>query len=74
MIALLAFGVFRFRPEHLGQQPDGILQITTDLPPFQDTAPLTLRSNRPFLTLAAAMSLGLFAQIGLISQLFLLLY
>ncbi|EGH17263.1 major facilitator superfamily protein 42, partial [Pseudomonas savastanoi pv. glycinea str. race 4] len=28
VIALLAFGVFRFRPEHLGQQPDGILQIT----------------------------------------------
>ncbi|KPX05834.1 MFS transporter [Pseudomonas syringae] len=73
VIALLAFGVFRFRPEHLGQHPDDIRQTTTELPPFQDTAPLTLRSNRPFLTLAAAMSLGLFAQIGLISQLFLLL-
>lgn len=73
VIALLAFGVFRFRPEHLGQHPDDIRQTTTELPPFQDTAPITLRSNRPFLTLAAAMSLGLFAQIGLISQLFLLL-
>ncbi|EKG39176.1 MFS transporter [Pseudomonas syringae] len=73
VIALLAFGVFRFRPEHLGQHPDDIRQTATDLPPLQDTAPITLRSSRPFITLTAAMSLGLFAQIGLISQLFLLL-
>ncbi|WP_440812979.1 MFS transporter [Pseudomonas syringae] len=73
VIALLAFSVFRFRPEHLGQHPDGILQSATDLPPLPDTAPMPLRSNRQFITLAAAMALGLFAQIGLISQMFLLL-
>lgn len=73
MIALLAFAVFRFRPEDLGQYPDGIRQLAGDQTPVQDPAPVTLRSNRPFITLAAAMSLGLFAQIGLISQLFLLL-
>ncbi|AHG41880.1 membrane protein [Pseudomonas syringae CC1557] len=73
VIALLAFSVFRFRPEHLGQHPDGILQSAIDLPSFKDAAPIPLHSNRQFITLAAAMSLGLFAQIGLISQMFLLL-
>ncbi|RMM82774.1 Membrane protein [Pseudomonas coronafaciens pv. striafaciens] len=73
IIALLALTVFRFRPEHLGQQPDGIHHPADDLAQPQDATPITLRGNRQFITLAAAMSLGLFAQIGLISQLFMLL-
>ncbi|KPW26643.1 Major facilitator superfamily protein 42, partial [Pseudomonas cannabina pv. alisalensis] len=73
VIALLAFGVFRFTPEQRGQHPDGISQPGTALPRLTDSASVPLRTDRQFITLAAAMSLGLFAQIGLISQLFLLL-
>jgi len=72
-LAVLALTVFRFRPEMLGQHADGAAQ-----PPVQHTvAPLAIDTplwrDRRFVTLAAAMSLGLFAQIGLITHLFLIL-
>jgi len=73
VIAVLAVNVFALRPEHLGQYPDG-----TDHPPADTVSPsaspsISLWRNRQFVTLAAGMSLGLFAQIGLITHLFLLL-
>lgn len=73
VIALLAFKVFTLRPEHLGQYADG-----ADQPPAEAISPAaspssSLWRNRQFLTLAAGMSLGLFAQIGLITHLFLVL-
>lgn len=73
VIALLAFKVFALRPEHLGQYADG-----ADQPPAEAVNPAvspssSLWRNRQFLTLSAAMSLGLFAQIGLITHLFLVL-
>lgn len=73
MIALLAFKVFKVRPEQLGQHADGAEQAPAPLNQSASTATITLRNNRQFITLAVAMSLALFAQIGLISQLFLLL-
>lgn len=73
VIALLSFKVFVLRPEHLGQYADG-----ADQPPAENVSPTASTStslwrNRQFVTLAAGMSLGLFAQIGLITHLFLLL-
>lgn len=73
IITLLAIKVFKVRPEQLGQHADG-----ANAAPAVSNNPaakqgLSLWADRRFLTLAAAMSLGLFAQIGLISQLFLLL-
>lgn len=73
VIALLSFKVFAMRPEHVGQHPDGAEQ-----PPAEAISPsmapsTSLWRNRQFLTLAAGMSLGLFAQIGLITHLFLVL-
>ncbi|WP_248802565.1 MFS transporter [Pseudomonas sp. MWU13-2100] len=72
-IAALSIKVFKVRPEDLGQYADG-----ADQPPEQPTVSpgskaTSLWCNRRFVTLAAAMSLGLFAQIGLITHLFLLL-
>lgn len=72
IIAWLAHHVFAIRPEQLGQFADG-----ADQPPPMISAatgmPTTLWRNRQFVTLAAGMSLGLFAQIGLITHLFILL-
>ncbi|WP_416769021.1 MFS transporter [Pseudomonas sp. RHF3.3-3] len=72
-IAVLAITVFRFRPEMLGQYADGAAQ-----PPVQPAvAPMAVTTSlwrdRRFVTLAVAMSLGLFAQIGLVTHLFLIL-
>lgn len=73
VIALLSFKVFALRPEQLGQYADGANQ-----PPAETISPpaspsTSLWRNRQFVSLAAGMSLGLFAQIGLITHLFLLL-
>lgn len=72
LIGVFAFLVFNKSPQSLGQHPDNADQpepvpISTDATPW--TAMQTLRSAR-FRTLAAGMSLGLFAQIGLIAHLY----
>ncbi|WP_447800651.1 MFS transporter [Pseudomonas kilonensis] len=72
LIGVFAFLVFNKSPQSLGQHPDNADQpepvpISADATPW--TAMQTLRSAS-FLTLAAGMSLGLFAQIGLIAHLY----
>ncbi|MGO4854002.1 MFS transporter [Phaeovulum sp. W22_SRMD_FR3] len=72
VVALLSFRVFARTPESLGQAPDG-----ENAPPEPTRAaaavlPMghTLWRDRRFVTLAAGMMLGLFAQIGLLAHLF----
>lgn len=72
LIGVFAFLVFNKSPQSLGQHPDHADQpepvpISADATPW--TAMQTLRSAS-FRTLAAGMSLGLFAQIGLIAHLY----
>ena len=61
------------RPQDVGQFPDGGSPETQSQ--HQDTERPTprLRRNRAFLTLAAGMSVGLFAQVGLLAHLYSLL-
>ncbi|MCI8211919.1 hypothetical protein AUC61_20510 [Pseudomonas sp. S25] len=73
VIALLAFKFFALRPEHLGQYADGADQAPAEAISPAISPSSSLWRNRQFLTLAAGMSLGLFAQIGLITHLFLVL-
>lgn len=73
VVGLLCFTVFNVRPQQLGQYPDGAAGVPLDTEQTATAPALALNSNRQFITLTAAMSLGLFAQIGLVSQLFLLL-
>lgn len=73
VIAVLAIKVFALRPEHLGQYPDGADRPPADIVSPSVSPSISLWRNRQFVTLAAGMSLGLFAQIGLITHLFLLL-
>lgn len=72
LIGALAFLVFSKSPQSLGQHPDNADQLEP-LPISASATPWstmqTLRSAR-FRTLAAGMSLGLFAQIGLIAHLY----
>lgn len=72
-IWFLADHVFAHTPQSLGQVQDG--EVLS--PAFATTPPALagrlLRRDIRFLTLAAAMALGLFAQIGLIAHLFSLL-
>lgn len=72
VIAALSFAVFKVQPRQIGQYPDGALQAPIEPAHPLGHSALSLWGNRQFITLALAMSLGLFAQIGLISQLFLL--
>ncbi|MGB3434865.1 MFS transporter [Achromobacter sp.] len=77
VIAVLARKVFAITPQQLGQAPDGAT-APTEAPAAAvnaaSPAPVTdLWRNRAFLTLAAGMALGLFAQIGLIAHLLSLL-
>ncbi|MBV7456007.1 MFS transporter [Acidovorax sp. sif1233] len=71
MVAIIAHTVLPKSPSTQSPLADGTDGSDTEAgapPPARDG---TLRwSDRGFLTLAAAMSLGLFAQIGLIAQLF----
>ncbi|ROM69736.1 hypothetical protein BK653_12310 [Pseudomonas brassicacearum] len=72
LIGAFAFLVFNKSPQSLGQYPDNADQpepvpISASTMPW--TAVQTLRSAS-FRTLAAGMSLGLFAQIGLIAHLY----
>lgn len=77
VLALLTRDVFRHTPENLGQPPDGdgrpapALHIVVE-----ERGSLSgglLWRDRAFLTLAVAMAIGLFAQIGLLAHLFSLL-
>jgi uncharacterized membrane protein len=74
-IWLLADLVFSRTPHNTGQSPDG--EAAGAPPVAATTAPALpgrlLWRDRAFLTLAAAMALGLFAQIGLLAHLFSLL-
>lgn len=75
---LLAVLFFSKTPEQLGLMPDG---DGTSAPPLatgpaappQPRPRVSLWRSRKFLTLACGMALGLFAQIGLLAQLFSLL-
>jgi len=76
-IWILTDRVFARTPEELGQSPDGDAPGTAPVVLADPRAvPLpgnSLWRDRRFLTLAAAMALGLFAQIGLVAHLFSLL-
>ncbi|ALG73918.1 membrane protein [Azospirillum thiophilum] len=80
VVSLLALLVFARTPEGLGQRPDGAGADPSHAPAGPpgpaDVRPLpggSLWRSRRFVTLAAAMALGLFAQIGLLAHLFSLL-
>ncbi|MDB5983430.1 MAG: transporter [Pseudomonas sp.] len=72
VIAALSLTVFKVQPRQIGQFADGALQAPIEPAQSVGHSAIPLWGNRQFVTLALAMSLGLFAQIGLISQLFLL--
>jgi len=69
----LSLTVFSKTPSALGQQPDGEA-LTPATHPAASAIPRlegqVLWQDRKFLTLAAGMALGLFAQIGLLAHLF----
>ncbi|MBU8874370.1 MFS transporter [Reyranella sp. MMS21-HV4-11] len=72
----LADRVFAHTPQSLGQMQDGGIltpSAGTTVPVERGLPGGSLWRDRRFLTLAAAMALGLFAQIGLIAHLFSLL-
>jgi hypothetical protein len=70
-VAALALAVLSKTPEGLGQGPDGDARgQTAGILGTRLDAGGSLWRDRRFLTLAAGMSLGLFAQIGLIAHLF----
>ncbi len=73
VVFTLLAAVLSKRPRDVGQYPDGG-GVESD-PARQTNAPAIpmLRRNRTFLTLAAAMSIGLFAQVGLLAHLYSLL-
>lgn len=76
VIGFCAWRVFRFTPERLGQHPDGLAEpapVAVSVTQGKPLAGRALWGDRRFLSLAAGMALGLFAQIGLIAHLFLLL-
>ena len=74
VVAVLSVLVFRHTPENMGQSPDGV-EVTPARTQAQGKSPArrSLLRDRKFLTLAAGMTLGLFAQIGLLAHLFSLL-
>jgi hypothetical protein len=71
-IWIISNKVFAHTPESLGQTPDGVAPHPVASREGV-AARADLRRDPRFLTLAAAMALGLFAQIGLIAHLFSLL-
>ena len=76
VVAALALGVLAQTPKRLGQLPDGAAPGTPAPTHAHAAAALPGRQlwrNRQFQTLAGAMALGLFAQIGLIAHLYSLL-
>lgn len=74
VIAALSLKVFAVTPQQLGQAPDGAAPEARAAAPAPSPPPVPdLWRDRAFLTLAAGMALGLFAQIGLIAHLLSLL-
>ncbi|MBU0726670.1 MAG: MFS transporter [Alphaproteobacteria bacterium] len=75
VVVLLAVRVFSRTPESLGQAPDGNDAPIALRKPLNAAPPVrqSLWRDRRFLTLAAGIMLGLFAQIGLLAHLFSLL-
>jgi MFS family permease len=77
VVWILAGAVFAKTPEALGVSPDGnhpnapIVSVTS--PAARALPDAMLWRDRKFITLAAGMALGLFAQIGLVAHLFSLL-
>jgi len=71
--AFLSLRVFGIYPEDLGQHADGVKVRPAEPVTLSPTSTKPLLSNPQFVTLAIGMSLGLFAQIGLIAHIFLLL-
>jgi len=75
----VAVRVLSITPASVGQVPDGVPALHAVRPAQQaphasmPMAPAALWRDRGFVTLAGAMALGLFAQIGLIAQLYSLL-
>ncbi|MEQ8817552.1 MAG: MFS transporter [Thalassobaculum sp.] len=76
VVCWLAHRVFARSPEAMGQAPDGDAPGAPAPPVVAGARPLPGRQvwrDRGFLTLAAGMALGLFAQAGLLAHLFSLL-
>ncbi|MDZ4392944.1 MFS transporter [Cypionkella sp.] len=75
VVAALSLLVFSRTPHSMGQSPDGHTSLTLarKISPAASLGAQSLWRNRRFLTLAAGMMLGLFAQIGLLAHLFSLL-
>lgn len=71
IIWILADVYFAKAPEQMGLTPDGVAPISRPAPPIEISSPSNqLWRDRRFITLAAGMSLALFAQIGLLAHLF----
>src|SRR3954463_3384809 len=73
-IWILADVYYAKEPERMGLNPDGVAPTSRPTPPTARSCPNNqLWRDRRFITLAAGMTLGLFAQIGLLAHLFSLL-
>ncbi len=74
VVCVLSLLYFARTPESMGQQPDGAAAATATQvhvsDPLRSVDGGALWRDPSFLTLAAGMALGLFAQIGLIAHLF----
>jgi MFS family permease len=74
IIWILADVYYAKVPEQMGLVPDGVAPISPPVRPIEKSSPSKqLWRDRRFVTLAAGMSLSLFAQIGLLAHLFSLL-
>ncbi|SED57819.1 MFS transporter [Rhodobacter sp. 24-YEA-8] len=73
VVGMLAVLVFRHTPDSMGQNPDGSESPRPQTVPTRAPARRSLLRDRKFLTLAAGVMLGLFAQIGLLAHFFSLL-
>lgn len=62
VIAALSFKVFKIRPGQIGQYPDGARRDPAEPTHSPDNSAIPVWGNRQFVTLALAMSCGLFAR------------
>jgi MFS family permease len=70
-IWILADVYFAKEPEQMGLNPDGVAPLSRAAPSIERSCPNNqLWRDQRFITLAAGMTLGLFAQIGLLAHLF----